>query len=182
MSMYLRMNDMYPGDQEKLGFARKVLQRKARDHARTPMQWTSQSNAGFCKETTAPWMRVNDDYMTVNVEAQRIHKAQEDFSVLQFWKEALAIRKSDKSSFVYGDYHLLTNDKGPIFAYKRTSESDTWIVALNFSGQTVSWDLPDTLKVEEWKLGNYDTKPKQPKTSPVELRPWEGVLGKAASM
>lgn len=51
-----KMNQMYPGDEEKLREARLILQRKARDHARTPVQWSSSANAGFCKEGVTPWM------------------------------------------------------------------------------------------------------------------------------
>ena len=66
------MKAAYPDNEEKLSFAKRVMQRKARDHARTPVQWTAESpNAGFCAPDTKPWMRVNDDYKTVNAAAQR---------------------------------------------------------------------------------------------------------------
>ena len=172
------MNDSHPGDEGKIKFARKVLQRKARDHARTPMQWTDGPNAGFCKDSIYPWMRVNDDYKTVNVDAQRTSK-RSDLSVLQFWKEALTIRKSDTDTFIYGDYQLESNDKTPVFAYTRTSSSASWIVALNFSGTTQKWIIPANLKIKEWQLGNYDVKPEQTNVGQLELRPWEGILGKA---
>ena len=32
------------------------------------MQWNSGLNAGFCTENVKPWMRVMDDYHTVNAE------------------------------------------------------------------------------------------------------------------
>lgn len=51
-----KVNDLYPGDEEKLRQARHIMQRKARDHARTPVQWSSGANAGFCKEGVTPWM------------------------------------------------------------------------------------------------------------------------------
>ncbi|KAI9691767.1 MAG: hypothetical protein M1822_007839 [Bathelium mastoideum] len=172
-----KMTDMWPGNKQKLDFARKIMQHKARDNARTPMQWSSQPNAGFCKDSIKPWMRVNDDYTIVNVDAQRASENSEDLSVLQFWKEALAIRKADTATFIYGDYQLLNDDKSPIFAYKRTSESNSAIVILNLSGTAQKWSLPEKLEVEQWKLGSYGSKPKQPMTGQLELRPWEGLLG-----
>lgn len=172
------MKDSYSDDKEKLDFARKVLQRKARDHARTPMQWTSGPNAGFCKDSIKPWMRVNDDYETVNVHVQQTAK-KSDLSVMQFWKEALTIRSSDTDTFIYGDYQLESDDKTPVFAYTRTSRSRSWIVALNFSGKPQRWNIPENLKIEEWQLGNYDVKPKQSTIGHLELRAWEGLLGKA---
>ena len=64
------------------------FQRKARDHARTPVQWTSAKHAGFTSGT--PWMRVNDDYADGwNAEAEM----KDPGSVFHFWKRALAMRK-----------------------------------------------------------------------------------------
>jgi len=60
----------------------------ARDHARVPMQWDSTANAGFT--TGIPWMRVNDDYQTWNVEKER----SDPTSPLNFYKTSLAIRKT----------------------------------------------------------------------------------------
>lgn len=67
------------------------FQRKARDHARTPVQWDSTTHAGFT--SGAPWMRVNDDYADGwNVEAERKNPS----SVFHFWKKALQFRKDNE--------------------------------------------------------------------------------------
>ena len=42
------------------------IQMKARDNARTPMQWSDSINGGFTKGT--PWMKVNPNYTFINVE------------------------------------------------------------------------------------------------------------------
>jgi oligo-1,6-glucosidase len=55
------------------------IQLKARDNARTPVQWTSDPHAGF--STTAPWMRVNEDYLTWNAAAQ----TSDPGSVFSYW-------------------------------------------------------------------------------------------------
>lgn len=73
------------------------LQRKARDHARSPMQWNDKQHAGF---TTAerPWMSVNEDYREWNVDSQLIQVIpgdSEEGSVLKFWREMLAFRKKN---------------------------------------------------------------------------------------
>ena len=44
----------------------KSLRAKARDNARTPMQWNSDVYAGFSK--VKPWYRVNRNYVDINVE------------------------------------------------------------------------------------------------------------------
>ena len=109
------MNKLYPGDAQKLAFARKVMQRKARDHARTPVQWTAEENAGFCESGITPWMRVNDDYKDVNAEQQQQSRKEGDgLSPLHFWQRGLANRKKHKEVFVYGKYELLNDDESPL--------------------------------------------------------------------
>ena len=64
------------------------LQRKARDHARSPMQWDGEKHAGF-SSAEKTWMRVNDDYPDWNVASQ----AGDGDSVLEFWRRILRFRK-----------------------------------------------------------------------------------------
>lgn len=40
--------------------------KKARDNARTPMQWNAEKNAGFT--TGTPWYQVNPNYTEINAE------------------------------------------------------------------------------------------------------------------
>jgi alpha-glucosidase len=41
------------------------------------MQWSDGPNAGFATGNVTPWMKVNDDYAKVNVEAQMASTSQE---------------------------------------------------------------------------------------------------------
>lgn len=86
----------------------RIVQAKARDHARTPMQvcfpphpslrgdplkrdsrqWDSTRNAGFT--TGTPWMRVHDDFRVWNVQRQMWDPE----SVWSFWRRALGMRKA----------------------------------------------------------------------------------------
>ena len=172
------MKQKYPHDEEKLDFARKVLQKKARDHARTPVQWSAEPNAGFCPPGTKPWMRVNEDYKTVNAEAQRKFSSEDELSVLQFWRRGLEQRKQHKESLVYGDFELLDESHPQVFAYKRTGGGETMFTVLNFSGKEFEWDIPGSAKIDRWVAGNY-TKgaPEKDTHGKVKLRPWEALLG-----
>lgn len=70
------------------------LQHKARDNARTPMQWSTATNAGFSDSPNTaakPWMRVNPDYVKYNVETER----SDPNSVLSYWKKAIQFRKAN---------------------------------------------------------------------------------------
>ena len=77
---------LYGDDEERLAHGRKVIHMKARDHARTPMQWNGGGNTGFCAENVKPWMRVMDDYPTVNSEDQMKVQDESQLSVWQFWQ------------------------------------------------------------------------------------------------
>jgi oligo-1,6-glucosidase len=172
------MRDLYPNDEDKLAFARKVLQKKARDHSRTPVQWSAAPNAGFCAPETKPWMRVNDDYATWNATAQREFSSPDQLSVLQFWKRGLENRKKHKDCFVYGDFELLKSTYEDVFAYRRQGGGEAFVTVLNFSGKEIKWEVPEHANVENWVAGNYTKdSPDQDVHGTVVLRPWEGLLG-----
>lgn len=69
------------------------LQKKARDNARTPMQWDDSVNAGFSDGdgSVTPWMKVNEDYKEYNAKKE----VNEPSSVFRFWQKALRFRKDN---------------------------------------------------------------------------------------
>jgi oligo-1,6-glucosidase len=165
---------MYPGDQDKQALAADIMQKKSRDNARTPMQWTSSPHAGFTSGS-APWMRVNDDFGTVNAAAQVDDKS----SVHAFWKQALQHRKEHADVFVYGDFEMLDMQHKSIVAFKRWSEKEAWVTVCNFSGEKITWDGLKGVKVKEWVVGSYGKSVEgRSIEGPVTLGPWEGILGK----
>ncbi|KAL2354107.1 glycoside hydrolase superfamily [Cryomyces antarcticus] len=121
VNYWKKMNAMHPHSPTHLAHARHVLQRKARDHSRTPVQWSAAPHAGFCAPDVTPWMRVNDDYSSVNAEMQMRDGDAKGLSVRQFWQRALAHRKKHRDVFVYGDFQLVDADNPKVFAFKRTS-------------------------------------------------------------
>ena len=170
---------MYPNDQEKLSYGRLCLQKKARDNSRTPMQWNSSKNSGFCSPNVTPWMRVNDDYVSVNADAQMSFKGQNEFSVWQFWKKTVSMRKSHAETLIYGSFEVVNSQNEDIFAYKRSSVSEQWIVILNFNNKNIEWEIPQSIKVQEWVLGNYsDDYTSKPLKGKITIKSWEGLWGK----
>ena len=171
---------LYGDNEGRLAHGRKVIQMKARDHARTPIQWNSGPNAGFCKEKVKPWMRVMDDYQTINAESQMKADDEDQLSVWQFWQRGLLDRKEHKEVFVYGDYQEISPVDPNIFAYGRTSESgERWLVILNFSEKKIEYKLPESIAVEFWACSTYTKrKAQKPLEGSIALEPWEGVLGK----
>lgn len=160
------------------------MQKKARDHARTPIQWTpSAPNAGFTSSST-PWMRLNTDYPTVNVSAQISNPSPSPgtLSVHAFWRRALSHRKAHADVFVYGDFEMLDMGHAEVVAYRRWSKDGGFVVVLNFSGVGVKWDGLGGIKVKRWVAGNYDERELESRevggvVTEVVLRPWEGLLG-----
>ncbi|KAI4207912.1 MAG: hypothetical protein LQ348_000410 [Seirophora lacunosa] len=171
--------DLFGSNAEELVKQRKVLEKKARDHARTPMQWNAGMNAGFTDDGVTPWMRVNDDYREVNAEKQLSNES-EHLSVWQFWQRGLANRKTRKDVFTYGDFETVGLESEEVLAYVRTGkESGRWLIVLNFSGKEVDWPLPDDVEVEGWMAGNYTKgRPEKSLKTLIALHPWEGLLGK----
>ena len=98
----------------------------SRDNGRTPLQWTADTNAGFT--TGVPWIEVNPDYRTVNVAAAE----RDTSSVLHYFRRLIRLRKSEPA-LVHGRYRLLDRENPEVFAYTRTLNGRTLMVALSFS-------------------------------------------------
>ena len=99
----------------------------SRDHARTPMQWNTQENAGFT--TGTPWIEVNPNYKDINVEAEE----KNENSVLNFFKKMIALRH-EHPALVYGSFTLYDEKFSDVLTYFRTLEGDgEYFVELNLT-------------------------------------------------
>jgi len=108
------------------------FQQKARDHARTPMQWDATPNAGFT--TGTPWMRAYEDDAREGWNAA--DQSHSDESVLAFWTRAIGVRKAH-DVLTYGDFEMRLDADERVFAYVRTlGRTRAWIL-LNFSAEVV---------------------------------------------
>lgn len=67
-----------------------AIRKKARDNARTPMQWNAEENAGFT--TGTPWYQINPNYKEINAEDET---ARED-SVFSHYQKLIQLRKNMK--------------------------------------------------------------------------------------
>ena len=97
-----------------------------RDRARTPMQWSSQPNAGFSSEN--PWLPVNPDYNQINVEKQAL----ETGSLLNLYRSLIRLRRKH-IALRDGRWIPLLNGMKGILAYIRKTEEEQLIVILNFT-------------------------------------------------
>ncbi|MFL5401342.1 MAG: glycoside hydrolase family 13 protein [Gemmatimonadales bacterium] len=139
----------------------------SRDNARTPMQWSADTNAGFTRGT--PWIKVNPDYRRVNVAAEERDTA----SVLNYVRRMIELRKTEPV-LVYGRYQLLDRDNPDVFAYTRSLNGRTLMVALSFSNNGGRTAIPDGYRVRETLISNVASPPIQDRT--LVLQPFEAVV------
>jgi maltose alpha-D-glucosyltransferase / alpha-amylase len=104
-----------------------------RNGVRTPMQWTSDRNAGFSRVTPARlYSPVIMDpvygYESVNVEAQQTESA----SLLNWTRNMIALRKLFRV-FGRGSIHFLRPDNRKILAYVRELDNEKVLCVANLS-------------------------------------------------
>ncbi|KRL44284.1 glycoside hydrolase family 13 protein [Lacticaseibacillus manihotivorans] len=127
----------------------KGIAHSSRDHARTPMQWSDESNAGFCAAGVTPWIGLNANYQTINVAQQ----LQDKDSVYHFYQEMNALRKK-LPIIVYGDYVLIDPEDEEVWTYLRNYENAQIKVIANFTDREV---IRDSGEIGNYRklLGNY---------------------------
>ena len=141
-----------------------AIRAKARDNARTPMQWNAEKNAGFTEGT--PWYRVNPNYKEINVEQALVDPE----SVFYHYQKLIQLRK-EHEVMVYGTYQLLFPEDEDLYIYTRTLEEEKWLIVCNFHEKTRKLHCKRAGQV---MLSNYADTPAAEKIT--ELRPYEAVI------
>lgn len=119
------------------------LQRLARDHARTPMQWTSESpHGGFSTSTGETWMRVNDSFATINAAQQE----KDATSPLAFYRKLLKLRKAEPELVIRGLFELVDRENEATFVFAKHAGTKAMLVALNFTGEPQAFQVPKALE------------------------------------
>ena len=140
---------------------------KGRDNARTPVQWDSSEHAGFT--TGTPWLPVQPNHKTINVEASLASKD----SIFHTYKKLIQLRKAHPL-IVWGDYELLLPDHPSIYAYTRSYKGKTWLVAANASDTTVRLELDMQESVGDVIVSNYNRR--SVKLNDAILQPYEAFV------
>ncbi|MDU1829377.1 alpha,alpha-phosphotrehalase [Anaerococcus sp.] len=145
-----------------------IISKKSRDNSRTPMQWDSSENAGF--SNINPWLRVNSNYIQINVESALSNKN----SVYYYYKELIELRK-EKDIISDGSYTPILEDHPRVFAYLRKYKDQVLINLNNFYKEEVEIDLSAILpdyKDFSYLLGNYGNREMKEK---IILRAYESI-------
>ncbi|KAF7125745.1 hypothetical protein CNMCM5793_002038 [Aspergillus hiratsukae] len=156
--------------------AKQEYQKKSRDNARTPIQWSSAPNGGFTAPNVKPWMSVNPNYVRINAEAE----VNDPNSTYHFWASVLGLRKKYLDIFVYGNFEMVDRESQEVFAYTRQYENQKAMVVGNFTDKTLEWDpAANGIKgVKEVLLNTYEeAKKASPRFAGGKwtLRPYEAV-------
>ncbi len=150
----------------------KGVHAQGRDNARTPVQWDDSDFGGFSKNK--PWIAINPNYKEINISSQESNPD----SILNFYRAMIKIRK-DHKALVYGDIEVIDILNPRIFAYFRFEGDLRYLVLLNFSEESIPFNLGNGFDINEYDklISNYKEYPAWESTF-VELRPWEAILYK----
>src|SRR5688500_18801906 len=112
-----------------------------RDGVRTPMQWSSDRNAGFSEANPQKlYLPVILDpeyhYEAVNVEIQNWNT-----SSLLWWMKRLINKRKQYKAFSRGDMKFVTTENPKILAFTRTYEEQTMLVVVNLYRYTQPTEL-----------------------------------------
>lgn len=147
----------------------KYLGIKSRDHARTPMQWSSEKNAGF--STGTPWIMVNPNYHTINAEEQ----LEREDSVFHYYRKLIRLRH-EYDIITEGEFSLLMEDSEEVFAYQRVyregTASEVLTVYCNFTEKEVPLENAVSVSGQQVLISNYEIN----NDSIAFLRPYEAVV------
>lgn len=152
----------------------KAAHHQGRDNVRTPMQWDASVNAGFSQ--SKPWITVNPNYQTINVEAQE----KDEDSILNFYRSLLEIRKLHPT-LVYGQYECIDEEDPSVFAYWRWDDQNVYLIVLNMSDEQSHFKVNDKFPLNELEIVLANTKynPVMDADGIISLSPWQAVFFKA---
>ena len=167
-NMYLKFSNMGLSNDEIMNY----IHNKSRDNARTPMQWNSNSFAGF--SGVDPWIELNPNYSKINV----VNDMNSDFSIHDYYKKLIKYRKGNEI-VRDGDFKEIGLEDSDIFSYTRTYKGKTLLVLGSFSDKKVCYNIPNNLQKfkRELVVSNYNGNIEQNKdASTLYLRPYEALV------
>lgn len=141
------------------------LRPRSRDNARTPMQWTAGTNAGFT--TGRPWIGINPNHTEINAEAQ----ARDPDSILYFYRRLLAFRRSH-AALIHGSFYPFMEENENVVAYHRLWEGKGFLVLCNYCDGESALEAGLVGK-GTLAIGNYRDVPHD---CAARLRPWEARI------
>ena len=150
--------------------ARWAMSKRARDHARTPMQWEDKTGAGFT--TGKPWMKINPNLGEINVASD----LKNPNSILNFYKKLIEFRKGN-AVIRDGDYIEYFPKNKKVYCYERKLGSHRYIVFCNFAEKKVALNI-DTIpnsRGAKLVMDNWTTQ-EETLGDAILLKPYEAAI------
>ncbi|WP_347169557.1 alpha,alpha-phosphotrehalase [Pseudomonas salmasensis] len=148
-----------------------AIMQKSRDNGRTPMQWSTEANAGFSR--CEPWIGIPANAAQINVESQM----DDPDSVLHHYRRLIDLRRREPL-IQQGVYRPLLQDHLQVWAYLREGHGERLLVVNNFYGSPCEIQLPEGVinaaNEQRLLISNYPDCP--PRTSTLALRPYESFV------
>ena len=144
-----------------------IISEKARDNARTPMQWSKEPNGGFTKGK--PWMDVNPNFEFINAYDQM----EREDSVYRYYQKLIEIRHQS-DCVVYGAFLPGNMEHEKIYDYYRKWEEEELLIICNFSADEEHYDLSECYEKDSMILISNVTVSKL--KSEHILQPWEAIV------
>ena len=141
-----------------------------RDPGRTPMQWSSHANAGFTEPGATPWLPLESEWQTRNVDLQDA----DPFSMLALTKQILALRRNHPA-LNCGNYEAVSDDTPDCLVFRRKSNDEQFMIGLNLGGETRTIHI-DASKQPECMLSTMLDRDGELEAGGIQLRPHEGVI------
>jgi alpha-glucosidase len=140
-----------------------------RDPARTPMQWSAASNAGFTHGE--PWLPVAEDFRTRNVAVQSDDAA----SMLALYRQLISLRRR-RPALSIGKY-VPVPASGDLLSYRREFDNSVQhIIILNFGTEASRFSLTTGTLRGRVALSTHLDRVGEPVGEQIALRPDEGVV------
>ncbi len=152
-----------------LPLAKWAMSKRARDHARTPMQWESKQGCGFT--SGKPWMKINPNYDDINVT----NDLKNPNSILNFYKKLIQFRKGN-NIIKEGTYKEYSPKNKNVYCFERELGNKKYLVICNFKEKRIPFNVDETnSKGAKLIISNY---PKQDETlgDAILLKPYEAVV------
>ncbi|PWN30233.1 glycoside hydrolase [Jaminaea rosea] len=169
---YWKMLKAKGASQQEFDTAKLNLSALARDHARTPVQWSAEQHAGFTTNAKGPWMKVNDTYKDINVASQD----KDAGSVLNYYRKAMQLRTKHIDVLGHGLFRIHDPKSDETLVYAKLSDEQAKgkiaVVALNFTTKEVAFTLPAEAKGKnlDLALGTHGDAHDEGKLRPLEGR------------
>ncbi|MBR0756466.1 DUF3459 domain-containing protein [Bradyrhizobium jicamae] len=139
-----------------------------RDGCRTPMQWSTEANAGF--STAKPWLPLAHDFARENVASL----GADGSSILSLYKALIELRRR-LPQLVTGTYEAIAA-QGDTLVYRRRSNEGSVVIALNLGNEPAMFTSSAIGFNKEIMLSTFLDRQGEQVEGELELRANEGLI------